>query len=98
MTKAAEILTNLQRRGIAIAVEGDTLCLKPRRALDDALLAQVREAKPAILEVLRVRSSVCWHCNGTGKCDCSICGVMKPSVNWAPGECVACRARRSHLQ
>jgi hypothetical protein len=29
------------------------LCLKPSRALDDALLARVRDSKPAILEVLR---------------------------------------------
>ena len=39
MSQAAEILTELQRRGVIVAVEGDTLCLKPRRALDDTLLA-----------------------------------------------------------
>ncbi|SRR6266851_3805075 len=50
---AVEILTELQRRGVIVAVEGDTLCLKPKRALDDTLLARVREAKPAILEALR---------------------------------------------
>ena len=43
MTDAAEVLTELERRGVSAAVEGDTLCLKPRRALDDALLARVRE-------------------------------------------------------
>lgn len=53
MTQATEILTELHRRGVIVAVEGDTLCLKPRRALDDALLARVRDAKPAILEALR---------------------------------------------
>lgn len=53
MSQAAEILTELQRRGVIVAVEGDTLCLKPRRALGDALLARVREEKPAILEALR---------------------------------------------
>lgn len=47
MSQAAEILTELQRRGVIVAVEGDTLCLKPRRALDDTLLARVREVKPA---------------------------------------------------
>lgn len=50
---AAEILTELQRRGMIVAVDGETLCLKPRSALDDALLARVREAKPAILEALQ---------------------------------------------
>lgn len=67
MSQAAEILTELQRRGVIVAVEGgDTLCLKPRRALDDALLARVREAKPAILEALRTGLAACGspHCAG----------------------------------
>jgi len=59
MSQAAEILTELQRRGVLVAVEGDTLCLKPRRALDDTLLARVRRAKPAILEALRNRPVTC---------------------------------------
>lgn len=59
MTGAVEVLTELQRRGVRVAVEGDTLCLKPRRALDDALLARVREAKPAILDALRKRPATC---------------------------------------
>ena len=59
MSHATGILTELQRRGVIVAVEGDTLCLKPRRALDDSLLARVREAKPAILEVLRSRPATC---------------------------------------
>jgi TubC N-terminal docking domain len=57
--QAVEILTELQRRGVFVAVDGDTLCLKPRRALDDSLLARVREAKPSILEVLRSRPATC---------------------------------------
>ena len=66
MSQAAEILTELQRRGVIIAVEGDTLCLKPRLALDDTLLARVREAKPAILEALRTGLAACGspHCAG----------------------------------
>lgn len=59
MSQAAGILAELQRRGVLVAVEGDTLCLKPRRALDDALLARVRRAKPAILEAVRNRPSTC---------------------------------------
>jgi hypothetical protein len=42
---------------VLVTADGDTLCLKPRRALDDALLARVREAKPVILEAVRNRSS-----------------------------------------
>ena len=59
MTDVAEVLTELQRRGVSVAVKGDTLCLNPRRSLDDALLARVREAKPAILEALRSRPATC---------------------------------------
>jgi len=54
-----QILAELQRRGVIVAVEGDTLCLKPKHALDDSLLARVREAKPAILEALRQRPATC---------------------------------------
>jgi hypothetical protein len=66
MSQAAEILNELQRRGVIVAVEGDTLCLKPRRALDDTLLARVREAKPTILEALRTGLAACGspHCAG----------------------------------
>ncbi len=65
MSQAAEILAELQRRGVIVAVEGDALCLKPRRALDDTLLARVRESKPAILEALRNRAACgSLHCAG----------------------------------
>jgi hypothetical protein len=59
MSQATEILTELQRRGVIVAVDGDTLSLKPRSALDDSLLARVREMKPAILEALRNRPATC---------------------------------------
>jgi hypothetical protein len=66
MSQAAEILTELQRRGVMVAAGGDTLCLKPKRALDNSLLARVREAKPAILEALRSGLAACGseHCVG----------------------------------
>jgi hypothetical protein len=66
MSQAAEILTELQRRSVIVTVDGDTLCLKPRRALDDTLLARIREAKPAILEALRTGLAACGspHCAG----------------------------------
>jgi hypothetical protein len=62
MSQAAEILTELQRRGVTVAIEGDTLCLKPKPALDDTLLASVRDEKPAILEVLRNRPATFAGC------------------------------------
>jgi hypothetical protein len=111
MTQVAEILTELRGRGVSVTVEGDILCLKPRGALDDALLARVRDSKPAILEVLRKLPSnsvalptqiqptaTCWHCGGSGECNCSACGVIKPSTAWAAGECVACKAKKTRLQ
>jgi len=55
MSAVAEVLIELKRRRVSVAVEGDTLRLKPRRALDEALLSIIRQAKPAILEVLRRR-------------------------------------------
>ena len=70
MSQAAEILTELQRRGVIVAVEGDTLCLKPRRALDDTLLARIREVKPAILKALRTGMAAC------GSPDCAGCYVV----------------------
>jgi hypothetical protein len=111
MTQVAEILTELRGRGVSVTVEGEILCLKPRRALDDALLARVRDSKLAILEVLRKLPSncvgtpaqiqataTCWHCGGSGECNCSACGVMKPSIVWAAGECVACKPRKARVQ
>jgi hypothetical protein len=73
MSQAAEILNELQRRRVIIAVEGDTLCLKPRRALDETLLARIREAKAAILEALRTErascgSPYCAECYDVGDC------------------------------
>lgn len=111
MTQVTEILTELRGRGVRVTVDGDILCLNPGRALDNALLARVRQAKSAILEVLRKPLSndatapaqvpakaMCWHCSGSGECNCSTCGVMKPSVVWAAGECVACKSRKARLQ
>lgn len=60
MNQADEILTELERRGVFVAVDGDNLRLSPKCALDDALLARVREAKPAILEALRKCSPDCY--------------------------------------
>jgi hypothetical protein len=48
-------------------------------------------------EVPRVQVR-CWHCGGSGRCDCISCGVMKPSVSWAAGECAACNSRKARVQ
>lgn len=60
MTSAAvETLAELSRRGIAVRVDGESIRLKPRSALDDQLLARVREYKSEILAVLSVRPAGC---------------------------------------
>ena len=56
---AAEILGELQQRGVAVTVDGDTLCLRPKRAINDALVARVRDAKTAILATLRKFPATC---------------------------------------
>lgn len=111
MSPAAEVLAELKGRGVNVTVEGDVLCLRPKRALDDALLARVRDSKPAILEALRKPSpprivgqaktlaiAMCWHCGGTGECKCCSCGMLKPSTVWAAGECVACKPGQARVQ
>ncbi len=111
MTQGAEILIELCERGVSVTVEGEILCLRPRRALDDALLARVRDSKPAILAVLRKLPpqyavapaktqpiATCWHCGGSGECKCATCGIIKPSTVWAAGECVACKRRQARIQ
>lgn len=59
MSVVTEILTELQRRSVIVSVDGDTLSLKPKSALDDNLLPRVRAVKPAILEALRNRPASC---------------------------------------
>lgn len=59
MNAAIEILNELEHRGVVVRADGDDLYLKPKDALDDALLAKVRQAKPAILTILRNRPATC---------------------------------------
>jgi hypothetical protein len=74
MTLAVEVLNELHQRGVSVAADGDTLCLKPRSALDDALLIRVRKAKPAILETLRNGKVVDRvHVAACGSPDCAGC-------------------------
>jgi hypothetical protein len=56
---AMAILYDLQRRGISVAADGNTLVLKPRRALDSELLARLREHKAEILRALSARPATC---------------------------------------
>jgi hypothetical protein len=59
VTQASEILGELQRRGVSVVADGNILCLKPRGALDEDLMARIRDMKPAILEAVRGRPATC---------------------------------------
>ncbi len=88
MTSAAEILAELRQRGVAIRIDGDDICLRPKRALDEALLARVRQEKPAILAALRSRPATC----------SPECYQIDPGV-WIHRPCAGCRtaAQRSRV-
>jgi len=88
VTQADEVLAELHRRAVTLTAEGDTLCLKPRRAVDDGLLARIRDAKPAILDALRsglaevgVGSTAC------GSPHCAGCYEVEPGVRIHPPKC-----------
>lgn len=59
MTGAAETLTELLRRGVTIRVEGGTLRLRPKAALDDDLLALVKAHKPEIIMLVVAGAAPC---------------------------------------
>ena len=94
MSAATDILQELLRRGVAAQADGETIRLKPRAPLDDALLVRLKEHKPEILAALARRlvlcSPTCWHCGGSGQCDCVTCGRFETRAVWKPGPCVPC--------
>ena len=51
---APELLRQLQAAGVRLWVEGNSLVAEPRGALTDALRAQIRMNKPALVTVLCV--------------------------------------------
>ncbi len=40
---------------------------------------------------------VCFHCGGTGRCDCIACGEYRPRMVWSAGECRPCKARKGEV-
>ena len=52
-------MIELRQRGVTVAIEGETLCLKPKSALDGTLLTRVREHKPELLVALSARPATC---------------------------------------
>jgi len=52
VTLAQAILDEMSQRGVTARVDGEILRLRPREALDDDLLARIREHKPEIIHAL----------------------------------------------
>ena len=52
MNSAQAILDDLARRGITVRLDGETLRLGPREALDDNLLSRIKEYKPELIRAL----------------------------------------------
>lgn len=52
MSLTQAILDEMCMRGVTARVDGETLRLKPREALDDDLLARIKEHKPEIIRAL----------------------------------------------
>jgi hypothetical protein len=52
VSSAQAILDEMSQRGVTARVDGKTLRLKPREALDDDLLSRIKEHKPEIIRVL----------------------------------------------
>lgn len=51
---AQALLDEMAQRGVTARVDGEILRLKPRAALDDDLLARIKEHKPEIIRVLAI--------------------------------------------
>ena len=52
MSLTQAILDEMSQRGVTARVDGATVRLKPREALDDDLLARIKEHKPEIIRAL----------------------------------------------
>ena len=59
MSSAAQLVSELAVRGILVRSDGQTLWLRPKVAVSERLLAEVRGRKPELLRLLRCR---CGHC------------------------------------
>ena len=57
MSAAHSILAEITGRGIVVRVEGETLRLRPRLALDDGLLGRIKEHKAEIIRVVLTEGS-----------------------------------------
>lgn len=64
MTMTLELLHDLHKAGIHLAVAGGNLVAKPADLVTDNLAATIREHKSQLLEVLGGHAMQCEHCDG----------------------------------
>lgn len=38
--------------------------------------------------------SLCWHCGGSGQCNCISCGRFETIAVWKAGQCLPCEVRK----
>jgi len=63
-----------------------------------------RQASTARLALPELRAGpesaehACPHCGGSGECECISCGQYKARMEWAPGPCLPCEARKRQQQ
>ena len=84
---AAAVLAECDRLGVVLRADGDLIRFRPRSAVDDDLLAAIRERKPELLEYLSTGIGVarppaphrrCPSCGGglqPGDDDLGLCGT-----------------------
>lgn len=45
-------------------------------------------------ESIRMEEQACWHCRGTGECNCTACGHFETRAAWTSGACIPCEIRK----
>jgi tubulysin polyketide synthase-like protein len=61
MSAAAELLADLERRGVRLAASGDTIRIAPKGRLSAAELAMLRARKPELLQLLQAPANLTEH-------------------------------------
>jgi len=69
----------------------DYLELIRKARAGDTAVAEPESVAPKITRAVEER--LCFHCAGTGRCDCIACGQYQARMEWVAGPCVPCQYR-----
>lgn len=75
---AQQLLTELYRLGVELKPDGDRILYRPQELVPPALLAEMKEHKPALLEYLRDDSFEPVECPNCGSIDVWFSGLDRP--------------------